>query len=77
MAEAAWLAAAVPRGGGDRGGNTRRSGRSADAATFRVRPLVLGGCCCAHVGAIRGLAARAGRLAVVWFDAHGDLNTPE
>ena len=42
-----------------------------------MRPLVLGGCCCAHVGAIRGLAERAGRLAVVWFDAHGDLNTPE
>jgi Arginase/agmatinase/formimionoglutamate hydrolase, arginase family len=40
-------------------------------------PLVLGGCCCAHVGAIRGLAARHGRLAVVWLDAHGDLNTPE
>jgi arginase len=40
------------------------------------RPLVLGGCCCAHVGAIRGLAARHDRLAVVWLDAHGDLNTP-
>ena len=23
------------------------------------------------------LAARYGRLAVVWVDAHGDLNTPE
>ena len=41
------------------------------------RPLVLGGCCCAHIGAIRGLAARHDRLAVVWLDAHGDLNTPE
>lgn len=41
------------------------------------RPLVLGGCCCSHIGAVRGLAARGGRLAVVWFDAHGDLNTPE
>ena len=41
------------------------------------RPLVLGGCCCAHIGAIRGLAARQDRLAVVWLDAHGDLNTPE
>lgn len=40
-------------------------------------PLTLGGCCCAHVGAIRGLAARAGRLGVIWIDAHGDLNTPE
>ena len=41
------------------------------------RPLVLGGCCCSHVGAIEALAARHGRLGVVWFDAHGDLNTPE
>ena len=42
-----------------------------------VRPLVLGGCCCSHVGASRGLARRHGRIAVVWLDAHGDLNTPE
>jgi arginase len=47
------------------------------AASLPHRPLVLGGCCCAHVGAIQGLAARHGRLAVVWLDAHGDLNTPE
>ena len=47
------------------------------AAALPARPLVLGGCCCAHVGAVEGLAARHDRLAVVWFDAHGDLNTPE
>jgi len=47
------------------------------AATLPVRPVVLGGCCCAHVGAVEGLAARYPRLAVVWFDAHGDLNTPD
>jgi arginase len=41
------------------------------------RPLVLGGCCCSHIGAVEGLAARHKRLALVWFDAHGDLNTPE
>jgi arginase family enzyme len=41
------------------------------------RPLVLGGCCCSHVGAVRELARRHGRIAVVWLDAHGDLNTPE
>ncbi|HYX88164.1 MAG TPA: arginase family protein [Gaiellaceae bacterium] len=41
------------------------------------RPLVLGGCCCTHVGAVEGLAARRGRIALVWLDAHGDLNTPE
>jgi arginase family enzyme len=47
------------------------------AASLPERPLVLGGCCCAHVGAVEGLATRYGRLAVAWFDAHGDLNTPE
>ena len=41
------------------------------------RPVVLGGCCCAHVGAVRGLARRVDRIAVIWMDAHGDLNTPE
>jgi arginase len=41
------------------------------------RPLVLGGCCCSHVGAIEGLSARHDRIAVVWLDAHGDLNTVE
>jgi arginase family enzyme len=47
------------------------------AAVLPERPLVLGGCCCAHVGAVEGLARRGGRLGVVWLDAHGDLNTPE
>jgi arginase len=51
--------------------------RRLTAAALPERPLVLGGCCCAHVGAIEGLAARIGTLAVVWVDAHGDLNTPE
>jgi arginase len=47
------------------------------ARSLPTRPLVLGGCCCSHVGAVRGLVARGGRLAVAWLDAHGDLNTPE
>jgi arginase len=47
------------------------------AADLPQRPLVLGGCCCSHVGAVEGLAARHDRLGVVWLDAHGDLNTPE
>jgi arginase len=47
------------------------------AALLPERPLILGGCCCAHVGAVRGLANRFERTAVVWLDAHGDLNTPE
>jgi arginase len=49
----------------------------ATGAVLPVRPLVLGGCCCSHVGAVRELHRRHGRLAVVWLDAHGDLNTPE
>ena len=47
------------------------------ASDLPARPLVLGGCCCAHVGVVEGLAARHGHVAVLWLDAHGDLNTPE
>jgi arginase len=42
-----------------------------------ARPLVLGGDCCSHVGAVEGLSAGHDRIGVIWFDAHGDLNTPE
>ncbi len=43
------------------------------------RLLVLGGDCTAHAGALAGLrAARPDhRLALAWFDAHGDFNTPD
>ncbi len=47
------------------------------ASDLPARPLVLGGCCCAHVGVVEGLAARHDRVSVLWLDAHGDLNTPE
>src|SRR3954453_10503961 len=47
------------------------------ASELPERPLVVGGCCCSHVGAVEGLAARHDRLALIWIDAHGDLNTPE
>jgi arginase len=46
------------------------------ASDLPARPLVLGGCCCSHVGAVTALAGRHEKLAVVWLDAHGDLNTP-
>jgi arginase len=46
------------------------------ASELPARPVVLGGCCCSHVGAIEALAAGEECLAVVWIDAHGDLNTP-
>jgi arginase len=47
------------------------------ASQLPPRPLVIGGCCCAHAGAADGLARRHERMAVVWLDAHGDLNTIE
>jgi arginase len=47
------------------------------ASELPERPLILGGCCCSHIGAVEGLATRHERLAVIWIDAHGDLNTPE
>jgi arginase len=57
--------------------DTLREQTLALAAALPERPVVLGGCCCAHTGAVEGLAARHGALGVVWLDAHGDLNTPE
>jgi len=46
------------------------------ASELPDRPVVLGGCCCSHVGAIEALTSGEECLAVVWIDAHGDLNTP-
>lgn len=39
-------------------------------------PIVIGGDCGVALGAITH-SARQHKLAVVWFDAHADLNTPE
>jgi len=49
------------------------------AAEDRTAIMVLGGDCIAHAGALAGLrAARPDqRLAIAWFDAHGDFNTPD
>lgn len=38
-------------------------------------PVVLSGNCGACAGTVAGLGSK--RLGVIWFDAHGDLNTPE
>jgi arginase len=40
-------------------------------------PIVLGGDHSIALGTLGGLAARHGPGAVLWFDAHGDLNTPQ
>ena len=76
MAEAAWLELPFPEAGVVEAESLEEQ-NLALAADLPERPLVLGGCCCTHVGAVEGLAARQGRLSVVWFDAHGDLNTVE
>lgn len=38
-------------------------------------PVVLAGNCNSCVGTIAGLESK--RLGIIWFDAHGDFNTPE
>jgi arginase len=76
MAEAAWLELPFPEAAVVEA-ETLEEQNLALAADLPERPLVLGGDCCSHIGAIEGLAARQGRLAVIWLDAHGDLNTPE
>jgi arginase len=49
-----------------------------------ARLIVLGGDCTSHGGALAGLRrhltaflGRPPRLAIAWFDAHGDFNTPD
>src|SRR5687768_13373447 len=41
------------------------------------RPLVLAGNCMSSLGTVAGLRDEDDDLGVVWFDAHGDLETPE
>jgi arginase family enzyme len=74
MAEAAGMTLPWPEAA-TVGEPTLQAQIEATARELPQRPLVLGGCCCAHVGAVRELARRHGRVAVVWLDAHGDLNT--
>jgi arginase family enzyme len=76
MAEAAWLEVPFPEAAVVEA-ETLEEQNLALAADLPERPLVLGGDCCSHVGAVEGLAARQGRLSVIWLDAHGDLNTPQ
>lgn len=76
MAEAAWLPLDYPEAAVIEE-ETLHAQNLALASDLPVRPLVLGGDCCSHVGAVQGLASRHDRLGVIWFDSHGDLNTPE
>lgn len=45
------------------------------ARAHRRFPLVLAGNCSSALGTVAGMGARS--TGVVWFDAHGDFNTPE
>jgi len=49
-----------------------------DATSDPPRLLVVGGDCTSHSGAMAGLKRRFpdARLAIAWFDAHGDFNIP-
>jgi len=49
------------------------------AATRRAGyfPLVVGGDCLSSLGVVAGLQAGKRPLGVLWFDAHGDFNTPQ
>lgn len=76
MAEAAWTPLPYPETDVV-ARDTLEEEIAAVAASLPVRPLVLGGSCCAHVGAAQELARRHPGLSILWLDAHGDLNTPE
>lgn len=57
--------------------------RSTRDAQFKAKsglsglPITIGGDCGVELGAIEFLARSNESMAVVWFDAHPDLNTPE
>jgi arginase len=57
----------------------REAAMVAAAVPTGDRLMILGGDCCCHAGAMAGLrrAQPGRRLAIAWFDAHGDFNTPE
>lgn len=62
------------------GAITRQAQRTLDAINARLpaRLFTIAGTCGAELGPVAYLNARyRGDLAVVWLDAHGDLNTPE
>jgi arginase len=51
----------------------------AEGAAAGAKPLLLGGTCNHLIGMVSGLQrvyGADGRIGLVWFDAHGDFNTP-
>lgn len=57
--------------------NEQIAGRVVRALREERVPLVLGGDHSVAIGTLGGLASAHNAGAVLWFDAHGDLNTPE
>lgn len=53
----------------------RISSRVSSAVDEGAFPLILSGSCYAAVGVVAGLGER--HPGVLWFDAHGDFNTPD
>jgi arginase len=47
------------------------------AAADGACPVVVSGDCCTALGAVAGLQAVGRTVGIVWFDAHGDVQTPE
>ncbi|MFB6090480.1 MAG: arginase [Halobellus sp.] len=54
---------------------TRLADRVADALAAGETPLVLGGDHSVAIGSVTG-SARDASVGAIWFDAHGDFNTP-
>jgi arginase len=52
----------------------RRAGEAVDAGEAT---LVLGGDCTVGIGTVAGHVASGGRVGLVYFDSHADLNVPE
>ena len=48
-----------------------------DALRHDYTPIVLGGDHSIAIGSIAGAVEARGTLGCIWFDAHGDMNTPE
>jgi arginase len=49
----------------------------ADAAGHGARPVVISGDCTTSLGIVAGLQRAGLDPGIVWFDAHGDVQTPE
>jgi arginase len=56
----------------------RAVARAVAASSARgERPVVVSGDCTTALGTVAGLQAAGARVGIVWFDAHGDVQTPE